>query len=461
MFQPGTYIQRRAALKKGCTSGIAIFLANNNASMNYPANTYRYRQDSSFIYFFKHQLPKMAAIIDFDNGTETLYADDYSMDDIIWVGPQPTVAEFGAQIGIDTTSPYAHFEAAIAEALKAGRTVHYLPPYRDDNRILLSKLTGIALDNVRAQASLELINAVVALRNTKQPEEVAEMEKACNLGVEMHTAVMRNCKVGKTERELAGLAEGIALSYGNGVSFPIILSQNGQTLHNHDHSQTLQAGRLLLVDMGAELCNGYSSDYTRTLPVSGKFTPKQREMYEIVLKANLESIKMARPGITYWEVHLHATTTLVQGLIQLGLMKGNAAEAAKQGAHALFMPHGLGHMLGLDVHDMEDLGQINVGYDQNTRPSTIFGHASLRCGRELKEGYVLTVEPGIYFIPELIAKWEHEGKFAEYINYGKVREYLDFGGIRLEDDILITANGCRVLGKPLPKTVAEIEALMA
>jgi Xaa-Pro aminopeptidase len=301
---------------------------------------------------------------------------------------------------------------------------------------------------------------VVALRSVKQPEEIAEMEKACNLGVKMHLAAMKNCKVGKIERELAGIVEGTALSEGNCVSFPVILSQNGETLHNHNHGQVLENGRLLLIDAGAEYLSGYASDYTRTIPVSGKFTDKQRQIYEIVLRANTESIAMAKPGIRYFDVHLNATTVIAEGLTALGLMKGNPIEAAKAGAHALFMPHGLGHMLGLDVHDMEDLGENYVGYDENTQRSKIFGHGSLRCGRELKTGFVVTVEPGIYFIPQLIDIWEKEGKFTEYINYAKVREYIGFGGIRIEDDILITENGCRVLGEPLPKTVQEIENVM-
>jgi Xaa-Pro aminopeptidase len=348
----------------------------------------------------------------------------------------------------------------VQNAASKGRKVHFLPPYRADNQIFLHKLTGISLDEVKNHASVELIKAVVALRNSKRPEEIIEMDKICDVGVIMHTAAMQLCKAGRIERELAGIVEGLALSVGNGVSFPVILSQNGETLHNHNHEQVLENGRLLLVDAGAESVTGYSSDYTRAFPVSGKFTDKQREIYEIVLKANMESIAMAKPGLRYFDVHLNATTVIAKGLTQLGLMKGNPEDAAKEGAHALFMPHGLGHALGLDVHDMENLGENYVGYDENTKRSTIFGHASLRFGKELQAGYVLTVEPGIYFIPQLIDQWEKENKFSNYINYQKVREYIGFGGIRIEDDILITADGCRVLGSPLPKTVSEIEEIM-
>jgi Xaa-Pro aminopeptidase len=376
------------------------------------------------------------------------------------MGNQPTIAELGAKCGISHVQNAKAFSTYIENALSKKRKIHFLPPYRADNQFFLHKLTGIAVEDIKANASVELIKAVVALRNRKQAEEIVEMDKICNTGVTMHLTAMQLCKAGKIERELAGMLEGIALSEGNGVSFPVILSQNGETLHNHNHEQRLEKGRLLLVDAGAESVSGYSSDYTRTFPVSGRFTVKQREIYEIVLKANMESIAMAKPGLRYFDVHLNATTIIAKGLTALGLMKGNPIDAAKEGAHALFMPHGLGHMLGLDVHDMEDLGENYVGYDEETKRSTIFGHASLRCGRELQTGFIVTVEPGIYFIPQLIDLWEKENKFANYINYNKVRQYIGFGGIRIEDDILITEDGCRVLGVPLPKTVAKIEDIM-
>jgi len=460
MFNKEIYSRRREQLRESMQSGVVVLLSNNESSMNYPNNTYRYRQDSTFIYFYGLQMPGLAGIIDLDEGKEILFGNDFTINDIIWVGNQPAVSELAAKCGIANVQPYADFSEYVKKAAGAGRKIHFLPPYRLDNKIFLHQLLGLQLDDVKANASVELIKAVAALRSVKQPEEIAELEKACNLGVKMHLAAIKNCKAGKIERELAGIVEGTALSEGNGVSFPVILSQNGETLHNHNHEQTLENGRLLLIDAGAEYVSGYSSDYTRTIPVSGKFTDKQREIYEIVLQANMESIAMAKPGIRYFDVHLNATTVIAKGLTKLGLMKGSPEEAAKVGAHALFMPHGLGHMLGLDVHDMEDFGENHVGYDEHTQRSTIFGHASLRCGRELKTGFVLTVEPGIYFIPQLIDIWEKEGKFTDYINYDKVREYIGFGGIRIEDGILITEDGCRVLGNPLPKTVEEIEGGM-
>jgi Xaa-Pro aminopeptidase len=460
MFNKEIYHNRRKQLRANMQQGVVIFLTNNEAPMNYVSNTYRYRQDSSFNYFFGLQLPGLIGVMDLDEGTDMLFGDDYTIDDIIWMGNQPTLSELAATCDITNIKSFNAIFDYISKANASGRKIHYLPPYRADNQIFLHKLTGIALDEIKANASVELIKAVVALRSIKHEEEITEMDKACNLGVKMHLAAMMNCKPGRIERELSGLIEGIALAEGNGVSFPVILSQNGETLHNHNHHQVLQDGRLLLVDSGAESVSGYSSDYTRALPVSGKFSTKQREIYEIVLKANMDSIAMAKPGLRYFDVHLNATTVIAEGLTKLGLMKGNPVDAAKEGAHALFMPHGLGHMIGLDVHDMEDFGENNVGYDEQTKRSTIFGHASLRCGRKLKTGFMVTVEPGIYFIPQLIDIWEKENKFTNYINYNKVREYIGFGGIRIEDDILITETGCRVLGMSLPKEVSDIEDLM-
>ena len=460
MFNTEIYIRRRSELRTNMEKGVVIFLSNNESSMNYPSNTYRYRQDSTFNYFYGLQMPGLAAIIDLDEGKDILFGDDFTIDDIIWMGNQPAVSELGERCGISLVQPFADFSEYVKKAMEAGRKIHFLPPYRPDNKVFLHQLLGIALDNVKESASVELIKAVVALRSVKQPEEIAEMEKACDLGAKMHLAAMKFCKTGKIERELAGLVEGFALMEGNGVSFPVILSQNGETLHNHNHGQVLENGRLLLIDAGAEYPSGYSSDYTRTIPVSGKFSTQQREIYEIVLRANTETLNVARAGVRYFDVHLNATILIAEGLTQLGLMKGNPIEAVVKGAHALFMPHGLGHALGLDVHDMEDLGEDYVGYDEHTQRSTIFGHRSLRFGKELKSGFVLTVEPGIYFIPQLIDIWEKEGKFTEHINYAKVREYIGFGGIRIEDDILIEDDICRVLGYPLPKTVQEIEEIM-
>ena len=457
MFSNDIFYSRRMQLRslmKGC-NGIVVLPANNEAPMNYPANAYRYRQDSSFKYFFSQMRDNIVGVVDLDSGKDIIFGDNFTIDDIIWMGNQPTIRELAEECKVSDIKPFNELESYVA-----GKKVHFLPPYRDDTRIFLSKLTGIALDEIKQNASVDLIKAVVALRSVKSSDEIKELDRVCNIAVMMFQEVMSRCKVGEAEQFLAGRAEGYALSKGAGVPFEIILSQDGQTLHNRSHKNKLTGGRLLLVDMGAESEYGYSSDFTRTLPVSGKFTQKQREIYEIVLKANLESIAMAKPGVKYWDVHFNACKIIAQGLINLGLMKGDAQKAVEVGAHALFMPHGLGHSLGMDAHNMENLGEDYVGYDETIQRSKIFGHASLRFAKALKVGNVVTVEPGIYFIPQLIDIWEKEKKFTEFINYKKVCEYLDFGGIRIEDDILITHEGCRVLGNPLAKTVEEIEAIL-
>ena len=460
MFETSVYKNRRDGLKNQMQSGIALFLGNNESSMNYPSNTYRYRQDSNFIYFFGIWASGLAAIIDFDENKEIVFGNDFEIDDIIWMGPQPTIRSLAEQAAVTETKPLSALAEYIQKAIQQGRKVHFTPPYRGDNKIWMSELTGIPTAGVRDAASVELIKAIVNLRSIKEQMEIAEIEKACEIGVLMHQTVMRACVPGAHELELAGKAEGITLSYGNGISFPVILSQHGETLHNHIHNERLKEGKLLLMDAGAEGLMGYSSDYTRTLPVSGQFTNKQKEIYEIVLKANLDAIRAAKSGIYNRDLHQLAAEVIATGLKELGLMTGDVKEMVKEGAHALFFPHGLGHQLGLDVHDMEDLGENYVGYDDTIQRSKVFGWSALRMARELKPGFVITVEPGIYFIPQLIEMWKSEKKFAQYINYNKVEEYLDFGGIRIEDDILITEDGHRVLGQHLAKTPEELTEII-
>ncbi len=461
MFAKETYISRRERLMQKINDGVILLLGNSEASTNYPSNTYKFRQDSSFLYFFGLNEPDLAAILDPQSGEQILFGNNVDMDDIIWMGPQPTIAEKGAKVGITHTEPFAALGTYLAQAQKEGRKVHYLPPYRNYNKILLNSLLNIPIPALKEQASLELINAVVDLRIVKEECELEEIHKACDIGYEMHFTAMKLAKLGMVEQQLAGVMEGIAHSKGAMTSFPTILSQNGETLHNHSHHQILTDGRLIVIDAGAENNMNYCSDFTRTIPSSGKFTQQQKDIYNIVAAANNLAQEMAKPGLTYKEVHLASCRVLAQGLTDLGLMKGNVDEAVAAGAHALFMPHGLGHNMGLDVHDMEDLGQIYVGYDNETRPSTQFGLASLRMGRMLKPGYVLTVEPGCYFIPALIDQWEAEGTNKDFINFEALKAYRTFGGIRLEDDIVITENGCRMLGsKRLPITPEEVEKEM-
>lgn len=460
MFSAETYSNRRLKLSQSLSGGIVLLLGNTDLPMNYPGNTYRFRQDSSFLYFFGIDLQNLCGLIDMDENKEILFGDDIDIDDIVWMGPQESIKEKAIKSGVEFTQPYSTLAEYIKNALAAKRKIHFLPPYRAENKILLSELTNIPIKDLKASASVDLIKGVVALREIKEPCEIAEIEKACNIGYKMHIASMVMCKPGKYEHDLAGVVEGIALGGDGQVSFPVILSQNGETLHNHDHGKILKSGRLMITDAGAETSMHYASDYTRTVPVSGKFTPKQKAIYDLVVAANDKATSLIKPGIMYKEVHLAVCEVIAEGLNNLGLMKGNVQDAVAAGAHALFLPHGLGHALGLDVHDMEDIGEDYVGYDDTVSRSTQFGLAYLRMAKKLRPGMVITNEPGIYFIPVLIDQWQNENLHAEFINYEKVREYIGFGGIRLEDDILVTENGGQIIGKRLPIYIDEIENIM-
>lgn len=461
MFEKEVYANRRNKLKNLINKGIALFPANQDAAFNYPANIYHFRQDSHFSYFFGLDHPGFIGLIDFESGEEILFGNDFDIDDIIWMGPQPALTELAAKVGISKTYPYNNIVDYLSKAKSSGRTIHFLPPYRGEMMMELGRLLGMPPHEVKANASVELIKAIVQLKEIKEPIEIIEIEKAVDTAWLMHTTAMKMAKPGMNEREIAGTIEGIALAHGGPVSFPIILSINGQTLHNHYHGNELKEGRMLVVDTGTETTTLYSSDITRTTPVGGKFNQRQKEIYEIVLKAEMDTIAATKPGIEYREMHLMAARILTEGLKNLGLMKGHVDEAVAAGAHTLFFPHGLGHMMGMDVHDMEGLGENFVGYDEHTQRATQFGTAYLRLGKKLKPGFVLTNEPGIYFIPALIDKFRSEGKFMEFINYDKVETYKDFGGIRIEDDVLVTETGNRILGKPIPKTVSDVEATCA
>lgn len=461
MFDARVYQNRRKILRQRIKSGLLLFLGNQESPMNYPANTYPFRQDSSFLYYFGLEIPCLAAIMDVDSGRETLFGDDIGLEDIIWMGHQPRLKERAQAIGVRSTAPLDRLDEMIAQAQKKKRPIHYLPPYRAETLIQLSDLLRRPAGRIKKGASAELIKAVVSQRSIKDAGEVAEIEKALEVTHKMYQAAMTLTRPGLYERDVFGQIEGIALAHGFQTAFPTILTINGQVLHNHYHGNKLEKGRLLVIDAGASSPLGYASDITRTIPVAGHFTPKQRSIYEVVLRGQLKAIKMIRPGLKYKEVHLEAARTMALGLKEIGLMKGDIDEAVAAGAHALFFPHGIGHMLGLDVHDMEALGEKFVGYDETVERSDQFGLAYLRLARELEPGFVLTVEPGIYFIPALIDKWRAENKFTEFINYVKVEGYRHFGGIRIEDDVVVTEKGCRVLGKPIAKTVPEIESTMS
>ncbi|HMQ50158.1 MAG TPA: aminopeptidase P family protein [Saprospiraceae bacterium] len=459
MFQATTYSNRRKTLAEKLDRGLLLFLGNEDSPMNYTDNTYRFRQDSQFLYYFGIDMPHLAGIIDVDSGASTLYGTEPDMDHVIWMGALPSLKELAAQSGGAHTRDFGQLGEDLAAAIAQGRPVHFLPPYRADNQIRLSKWLGISLDELNSRASIPLIKAVVSMMAYKSPEEVAEMEKAVNITRSMHIAAMKATRPGFKESDLAGIVEGMAIAAGGQLAYSAILSVNGQILHNHYHGNTLQEGKLVLGDFGAEAPSHYAGDITRTFPVSKTFSARQKDIYEIVLEAEVKSIEALQPGVPYRDIHLGAATIIATGLKNLGLMKGTISDAVEAGAHALFFPHGLGHMIGLDVHDMEGLGENYVGYDEDIQRSTQFGLRSLRLGRRLEAGFVLTVEPGIYFIPQLIDLWESEGKFSDFINYDALKAYRDFGGIRIEDNVLVTASGYQVLGQPIPKKVDEVEEL--
>ena len=461
MFDKQVYIFRRKRLLEQVKDGVILLLGNSEASCNYLDNQYQFRQDSTFLYFFGLDKPDLAAVIDAETGEETIFGNDVDIDDIVWMGPQPFIADQAAEVGVSKSAPFAKLADCLTEARQKGRKIHFLPPYRNHNKILLHKLLGLPVDALKAEASVELIKAVVALRLLKEPCEIEEIDKACNLGYTMHVTVMKMMRLGMVEQELVGIMEGVARSGGLMPSFPIILSQRGETLHNHNHGAVLTDGQLCVVDAGAEIASHYCSDHTRTLPTGGKFTQKQKDVYNIVLAANDYAREASRPGVTYREVHLGSAKIIVQGLKNLGLIHGDVDEMVAAGVQGLFMPHGLGHNMGLDVHDMEDLGENYVGYDPDQTRAKQLGLGSLRMARKLVPGHVITDEPGIYFIPALIEQWKKEGHNAQYIDFARLESYYDFGGIRLEDDLLITPNGARLLGSArIPITVEEIENTM-
>jgi len=455
MFPKKTYIDRRKKLKVKFDSGILLFLGNEESPMNYADNPYKFRQDSNFLYYWGLDEPALAAVIDIDNNEEIIFGDDVSLNDIIWMGPQPSIQEKAEEVGVEKTKPWEELPGY----LKSDREIHYLPPYRGEQTITLSQMMNVDPTAVEFNASEKLIKAVVSQREKKTDEEILQIETAVDLAAQMHIAVMQMLEPGMYEHEACGAMEGIVLASDSRLSFPPIFSVDGETLHNHYHGNQVKAGEILINDSGAESELHYASDITRTVPVSGKFTSRQKDIYQIVLNANKKAIKASRPGVKNKDVHLQAAREIASGLKDLGLMKGDIDQAVQEGAHALFFPHGLGHMLGLDVHDMEALGEKYVGYDEEIQRSDQFGLSALRLGKKLEPGFVVTIEPGIYFIPELIDRWKEDGKHEAFINYQKVEEYKDFGGIRIEDDILITEKDQRVLGMPIPKEIDEVERI--
>ncbi len=457
LFSPDTYISRRAQLKQAMGGGLLLFIGNEESPMNYAGNTYPFRQDSTFLYYFGSDYAGACALIDVDNDREMIFADDLTIDDIVWMGSLPTVAERASWVGVKETAPRAALHKYIARARKQGQTVHFLPPYRMDHRELLKALLGIPYNKQDDLASVAFINAVVDMRNHKTAEEIQQIEMAVDVSVEMHLAAMKAVKPGMLESEVAAEVARVALSTGCEMSFPIIGTVNGQTLHNYNRTHLLREGQMFLLDAGAESPLHYAGDLSSTIPVGERFTDRQAVIFDILLAAHRAATSALRPGINFRDVHLLAAAKICEGLKGLGLVKGNPEEMARSGAYALFFPCGLGHMMGLDVHDMENLGEKYVGY-AGRQKSTQFGFKSLRLARALEPGFVFTIEPGIYFIPELIDLWRGEHKFEDALNYREIDKWRGFTGLRNEEDYLITETGARRLGnKVKPMTRQEIE----
>lgn len=457
MFSRETYIKRRNDLKNLMNSGIGFFPGNGFAAMNYLSNTYPFRQDSNFLYYFGIDQEDLAAVINFETGEEILFGNNRGIDDVVWMGPDSSMKDKADAVGIDNTMPLSNLEDYINKFPKD--KIHYLPPYRGETAILLNELTGIPIKSIKEKSSIELTKVVISQRSIKEKAELDEIENALEISYQMNTLSMKLIKPGMYEREIYAAAEGVALALGAGISFPIIFSIHGETLHNHHHDNLMQDGNIAVLDSGAESLLHYASDITRTIPVSGKFSEIQKHIYQTVLNSQLEAIELIKPGISYKECHIKSAEVIFNGLKEIGLTKGNTKEAVQNGAHALFFPHGLGHMLGLDVHDMEGLGENLVGYNNEIQRSEQFGLAYLRFAKKMKTNHVLTVEPGCYFIPQLIDIWKSENKHADFINYEKVEEFKNFGGIRIEDDIVVTEDGVRVLGTPIPKSIEEVESV--
>ncbi|WP_019967127.1 aminopeptidase P family protein [Segatella maculosa] len=464
MFDTATYIRRRNELKKLVKEGIILLFGNNESPANFPNNGYYpFRQDSSFLYYFGLQRDGLVGVIDIDNDRDILIGNDIDIEDIVWYGSVESMDEMRQRCGAHETMPMKALKTICNEALGKHRKIHFLPPYRHDIKILIFDLLGIHPGQQKDAAGMDLIKAVVKMRSTKEEQEIDELERAAVIGYKMHTTAMRLTKPGVTEKFVSGQVDGIAHSYGSMVSFPTIYTQHGEILHGAPSMNILEEGRLVLCDAGAETINNYCSDNTRTMPVNGKFTQQQLEIYSIVEACHDHALKIAKPGMKYADVHFAVCRLMFDRLKELGLAKGDTEEAVKAGAHAIFLPHGLGHMMGMDVHDMENLDQINVGFDEEIRPNLEqFGTNCLRMGRRLEAGFVVTDEPGIYFIPALIDAWKAKGHCKNFLNFDKLEAYKDFGGIRIEDDLLITKDGCRFIGKDrIPYHPKDIEAFMA
>jgi Xaa-Pro aminopeptidase len=459
LFDTSVYKSRRQTLLQNIGSGLIVLMGNEETGMNYKDNWYPFRQDSTFLYYFGLDVAGLVAILDAESGEVVIFGNELSIDDIVWTGPLPSLKEMAGAVGVTQTAPYNDIATWVRKARLAGRTVHILPPYRAENKIRLADWFQIPVQDVDSQVSLSLIKSVIRQRVIKEDIEVAEIEKAVSISADMHLAGIKYAKAGMKEYEVAAKVQEAAYIAGGKLAYPIICTVNGETLHNHYYGNTIREGQMLLLDAGAESDLHYAGDLTRTFPVGKKFTTEQKEVYNTVLASLDHAVGLLKPGVRFRDVHAGACEKLVEGLTAMGIMKGNAAEAVAAGAHTLFFQCGLGHMMGMDVHDMEDLGEQYVGYSDDLQKSKEFGWKSLRLGRAVEPGYVLTVEPGVYVIPTLIDQWAAEKKHTNFINYKALETFRNFSGIRIEDNFLVTADGNRKLGKYLPKTAEEIEAL--
>jgi Xaa-Pro dipeptidase len=458
VFSTKIYVQRRNILKERMKSGLLLFLGNEESPMNYKDNTFSFRQDSTFLYYWGIDSPSLAAVLDLDESREVIFGEDPTVDEIVWTGPQKSIREKGARVGVTETMSLKRLPEVVRSAAQKGRTIHFLRQYRSNNLLKLESLVQMPAAQINPSASAEFHKAVIDQRSVKARKEIEQIEEAIDITREMQVTAMKIAKPGMYEREVAGVMNGIAISRGGDLAFPIIFSVHGETLHNHGHGNKMKKGDIVVNDSGAESSMHYAGDITRTFPVSGRFTQKQKEIYKLVFEAQKASVDMMVPGVKYKDVHLTSCRTLAAGLKDLGLMRGDTEEAVQSGAHAMFFQCGTGHMMGLDVHDMENLGEEFIGYDGETQRSSQFGLCYLRMAKALQPGYVVTVEPGIYFIPELYRAWKSEKKFEQFLNYPAIGKYMGFGGVRIEDDVLVTPKGHRVLGKRIPKTISEVEA---
>jgi len=458
MFSSKTYIDRRKVLKESLQTGLVLLLGHDEAPMNYQDNPYHFRQDSTFLYYFGISSASLVGVIDIDNDKEIVFGDDNSIDDIVFMGSLPSIKERAAQCGVNDSRPYVELNTYIKKAISKKQHIHFVPLYRAESKIKLMELTGIMPKDTEENASIELLKAIIKQREFKTDEEILQIEQAVNITVDMHVAAMRITKSGMIEATVAAEVNRIALAANGNISFPIIATINGQILHNHYHGNVIKEGDLFLLDAGYENEMCYAGDLSSTFPVSKTFTSQQKDIYNITLEAHYASINTLNVGVPFRNAHIAAAKAITEGVKSLGLLKGNTDDIVETGAYAMFFQCGVGHMMGLDIHDMENYGEVYVGYEGKPK-STLFGYKSLRLAKPLYPGHVFTIEPGIYFIPELMDLWESEGRFKEFINYNKLKTYRNFGGIRNEEDLVMTSNGPKVLGKKKPMTVEEIEAI--